>query len=74
MLEKIVQLLFHCRHKHLSRPVAPVRKDGRPQGATYVVCLDCGQPFAYDSDTWKVGQPIATRPVNPQALVFTRNY
>lgn len=48
---------FRCRHKHLSRPVAPVRKRGVSQGETYVVCLDCGTQFAYDTLAWQVGKP-----------------
>jgi len=52
----MIDLLFGCRHKHLSFPrsVKPRawkpeqrRASGAPAG-TYVVCLDCGQEFEYD--------------------------
>ena len=62
MFDAVVKRLFHCGHKHLSRPVAPVRKHGISQGETYVVCLDCGQRFAYDSQQWKIGAPLPERP------------
>lgn len=63
MFATVLSKLFQCGHKHLSRPVAPVRKRGISQGNTYVVCLDCGQRFAYDSKEWKVGGPLNDDPV-----------
>jgi hypothetical protein len=62
MFTALLERLLHCRHKHLTRPVAPVRKRGIPQGDTYVVCLDCGRRFAYDSKEWKIGGPLAGNP------------
>lgn len=64
MFASVLNRLFPCGHKHLSRPVAPIRKHGIPQGETYVVCLDCGQQFAYDSKEWKVGKPLTKSPVD----------
>ena len=58
MIEAILNLLLHCRHRHMSRPVAPIRKHGIPQGACYVVCLDCGKPFAYDPHLLRIGKPL----------------
>jgi hypothetical protein len=57
-MNSVVNRVFRCRHKRLSRPVAPVRRRGVPQGETYVVCLDCGGQFAYDSLAWRVGRPL----------------
>ena len=56
----IVHFLLRCHHRHLSRPLAPVRKRGVPQGQNYVVCLDCGTHLAYDTTAWQVGRPLPT--------------
>jgi hypothetical protein len=58
MIEAILNLLLHCHHRHLSRPVCPIRKHGILQGESYVVCLDCGQQFAYDTQQMRMGKPI----------------
>ena len=58
-MRSIANCLFRCHHRHLSRPVTPVRQHGVPQGETYVVCLDCGRQFTYDTLAWHVGGPIA---------------
>jgi hypothetical protein len=58
MLYRVLELLFRCRHKNITRPVAPVRKRGVPQGDSYVVCLDCGQQFAYNAREWLIGKPL----------------
>ncbi len=60
MIDTILNLLFRCSHRHLTRPVTPVRKHGEPHGGTYVVCLDCGKQFAYDLDLMRVGRQIST--------------
>jgi hypothetical protein len=58
MIEKLVNILFGCRHAHYSFPVSVRRAMRRPQAAaltgTYVVCLDCGKEFAYDWQEMKV--------------------
>jgi hypothetical protein len=48
--------------------MAPVRHRGAPQGDSYVVCLDCGQRFAYDAKQWKIG--AALLPDHPDAQRF----
>lgn len=58
MIDSVLNLLFRCSHRRLTRPVSPVSKAGVPQGATYVVCLDCGKQFSYDLKTMRVGRPI----------------
>lgn len=58
MFASVLNRLFQCAHKHLTRPIAPVRIRGAPQGDSYVVCLDCGKRFAYDPTLWKIGAPL----------------
>lgn len=59
MIDNILNLLFRCSHRRLTRPVTPVNKRGVKEGTTYVVCLDCGKQFAYDLNEMRVGKPIA---------------
>jgi DNA-directed RNA polymerase subunit RPC12/RpoP len=58
MIDTILNLMFRCSHRRLTRPVTPVSKSGVPHGETYVVCLDCGKQFAYDLKEMRVGKPI----------------
>ena len=58
MIETVLNLLFHCGHRHLTRPFTPIRKQGVPQGETYVVCLDCTKQFAYDWKEMRIGKVI----------------
>ena len=60
MIDSIVNLLFRCPHKRLTRPVTPVSKDGKPHNDTYVVCLDCGKQFSYDLKEMQIGKPLPT--------------
>ena len=58
MIDSVVNLLFRCRHKRLTRPVTPVSKDSKLSGDTYVVCLDCGKQFSYDLREMRIGKPL----------------
>lgn len=58
MIDSIFNLLFRCRHARLTRPVTPINAAGVPQGEPYVVCLDCGMQFAYDTATMKMGKAL----------------
>jgi hypothetical protein len=58
MIDTLLNLLFRCRHRRLTRPVTPVYKAGTPHGETYVACLDCGKQFAYDVKEMRIGKPI----------------
>jgi len=60
MIDSIMNLLFRCSHKRLTRPVTPISREGRPQGDTYVACLDCGKQFSYDAKQMKIGKPLGT--------------
>ena len=58
MIDSILNLMFRCAHRRLTRPLTPVTKAGVPHGETYVVCLDCGKQFAYDFKEMRVGHAI----------------
>ena len=58
MIDTVLNLLFRCSHQRLTRPVTPVGRGGKPQGETYVVCLDCGKQFSYDTEKMRIGKPI----------------
>jgi hypothetical protein len=58
MIDTVLNLLFRCPHRRLTRPVSPVSKVGVPHGDAYVVCLDCGKQFAYDTKEMRIGKPL----------------
>ena len=58
MIDKVLNLLFRCSHRRLTRPVAPATKPGQPNSGSYVVCLDCGKQFEYDLKQMRMGKVI----------------
>ena len=58
MIDTVLNLLFRCSHRRLTRPVAPVTKAGQPHSQSYVVCLDCGKQFEYDLKQMRIGKAI----------------
>jgi hypothetical protein len=57
-MASLIEVLFGCSHKNFSFPITKRRGQRHalataPVG-TYVVCLDCGQEFAYDWQQMKV--------------------
>ena len=58
MIDTVLNLLFRCPHRRLTRPVAPVTKAGQPHSQSYVVCLDCGKQFEYDVTEMRMGKVI----------------
>lgn len=58
MIDTVLNLLFNCSHRHLTRPITPVSKNGVAHADTYVVCLDCTKQFTYDLNTMRIGKPI----------------
>ena len=58
MIDSVLNLIFSCPHRHLTRPITPAHHVGTPAPATYVVCLDCTKQFAYDVKTMRIGKPI----------------
>lgn len=58
MIDSVLNLLFRCSHRRLTRPITPVLKTGGQSGDTYIVCLDCGKQFEYDLKTMQIGKAI----------------
>jgi DNA-directed RNA polymerase subunit RPC12/RpoP len=58
MIDTVLNLLFRCSHRRLTRPVAPITKAGQPHSQSYVVCLDCGKQFEYDLNQMRIGKVI----------------
>jgi hypothetical protein len=58
MIDTVLNLLFVCPHRHLTRPFSPINHAGAAHGETYVVCLDCAKQFTYDLSTMRIGKPI----------------
>jgi DNA-directed RNA polymerase subunit RPC12/RpoP len=58
MIDTLLNLLFRCSHRRLTRPVAPITKAGQPHSQSYVVCLDCGKQFEYDMQEMRIGKVI----------------
>jgi len=58
MIDSVLNLLFRCSHRRLTRPVSPITKAGQPQSQCYVVCLDCGKQFEYDLNEMRIGKVI----------------
>jgi DNA-directed RNA polymerase subunit RPC12/RpoP len=66
MIDTLLNLLFRCGHRRLTRPVSAAAKPGT-HSETYVVCLDCGKQFAYDFTRMKIGKPLgAPQPDAPK--------
>jgi hypothetical protein len=58
MIDTVLNLLFRCSHRRITRPITPVPKTGETYLGTYVVCLDCGKQFEYDLDHMRMGKAI----------------
>jgi len=58
MIDTLLNLLFRCPHRRLTRPLAPVTRAGQPHSQSYVVCLDCGKQFEYDLNEMRIGKAI----------------
>jgi len=58
MIDSLLNLLFRCSHRRLTRPVTPVARGEVADSQTYVVCLDCGKQFAYDLHEMRISGPL----------------
>ncbi len=54
MIDTLVNLVFRCPHRRLTRPITPRNEPGLPHSDTYVVCLECGKEFTYDLEEGRV--------------------
>jgi hypothetical protein len=65
MLHSMMNALFGCGHQRTTFPITPRRMYAGssgvsgPRSGTYVACLDCGQEFAYDWKSMRIGEPVA---------------
>jgi hypothetical protein len=60
MIDSVMNLVFRCRHKRLTRPVTPVNQISKLRSETYVACLECGKQFSYDTREMRIGKPLAS--------------
>lgn len=51
----LIELIFGCIHRRCSWPQTPVNRLRQPCGEAYVVCLDCGAEWTFDTLAWKRG-------------------
>jgi len=58
VIDTLLNLLFRCAHRHLTRPLTRLGEAGVRQSESYVVCLDCGKQFVYDLDQMRIGKVI----------------
>jgi hypothetical protein len=69
----ILDALFGCSHKNLSFPItvrgARRRNSAASATGTYVVCLECGQEFAYDWNSMKLVRNPASAETRTGAVV-----
>ena len=75
MVATLIDVLFGCHHRRLTRPISPVPKPGTRPGAAYVACLDCGKQFHYDVLNLCIGKPISVDDTvgPPSATNFRRS-
>jgi DNA-directed RNA polymerase subunit RPC12/RpoP len=62
VIDSLLNLVFRCGHRRLTRPLTPGAGVGVPHGETYVVCLDCGKQFSYDPKEMRLGKAIEATP------------
>lgn len=61
MFQTVLKTLFGCSHRRTTFPLTPARNGVHASARTYVACLDCGQEFAYDWKTMRLGKPVTPR-------------
>lgn len=58
MVGTLLNFLFGCRHRRLTRPITPVQKFGVRRSTAYVACLECGKQFHYDVVNMQLGPEV----------------
>ena len=71
MTGKILDLLFGCHHRLITRPITQVRKYDCQPSYTYVACLECGKQFYYDTRNMRVGTPIPVSLMMPNRASYS---
>lgn len=66
MIGKMLNLLFGCHHRHITRPITPVSRHHQP-ASSYVACLECGKQFHYDTLNMRVGTAMPPLTANHHA-------
>jgi len=69
--DRILNLLFGCRHRRITRPITPVHKPRVEPGNTYVACLECGKQFHYDLKNMRIGTAVPIRTVSERSETGT---
>jgi hypothetical protein len=65
MIGKMLDLLFGCRHRLVTRPITPVHRHDAPPPHTYVACLECGRQFYYDTSNMRMGTQMPPSLMTP---------
>lgn len=74
MIDTMLNLLWGCRHRRVTRPITPFHKPGTQPGDTYVACLECGRQFHYDLDNMRIGKPMPTSAISSYTTHFQTRY
>ena len=74
MIGTILNALYGCRHKRLSRPITMSERSGSRNAETYVMCLECGKQFEYDLGKMRVGKVITTSAFSHDGSEFEGSY
>lgn len=69
VIDTLLNLIFRCAHRRLTRPLTPVGMQDAPVD-TYVVCLDCGKQFQYDLKEMRLGKVIDSAPTSKARMKF----
>jgi len=74
MIDTLLNLFHGCFHRRITRPITPVHKAGSEAGTTYVVCLDCGQQFQYDTAQMRMGARLPKAKALAAGSYFQSSY
>jgi hypothetical protein len=74
MIGKMLDLVFGCHHRQMTRPITPVHRHKTQPSATYVVCLECGKQFYYDTANMRLGMPVPVSVITPDRGSFQSQF
>jgi hypothetical protein len=60
VITSLFGFIFRCQHRKTTFPQKQTINFGGSDAETYVVCLDCGQQFAYDWENMRLGKAVDT--------------